>query len=299
MIILPPGSLARKLIAACTLAGMTRAAVYMRLAPDISALVCYRLTQLPPSGHSPRRASDVERTKPPFRADHVGSLIRPDALIKARERRRRSEMPDGRTPEHPAGGDPRRGAPAGGDRSQGRHRRRVQPPLLAPRLHAEVRTTSRLMPSKLTVRFHSAEGDRDNSPPTLQGHRQAGTARRSGGIFVDDFKFLVSIARATPKITHPVADRDAFPRRARGDRRQGLSRHRRRSTTISRGSIARRSPTSRRPAAAICRSTRSTSPISAIPSCAGRSPISARTGNAAEDLRQAAQRYDPGPAART
>ncbi len=26
-----------------------------------------------------------ERTKPPFRADHVGSLIRPDALLKARD----------------------------------------------------------------------------------------------------------------------------------------------------------------------------------------------------------------------
>src|SRR5262245_21942380 len=26
----------------------------------------------------------TERTKPPFRADHVGSLIRPDNLIKAR-----------------------------------------------------------------------------------------------------------------------------------------------------------------------------------------------------------------------
>ena len=38
-----------------------------------------------------------ERTKPPFRADHVGSLIRPDALIKAREqadkkRSRRAEL---------------------------------------------------------------------------------------------------------------------------------------------------------------------------------------------------------------
>jgi 5-methyltetrahydropteroyltriglutamate--homocysteine methyltransferase len=27
----------------------------------------------------------MQRTKPPYRADHVGSLIRPDALIKARE----------------------------------------------------------------------------------------------------------------------------------------------------------------------------------------------------------------------
>ena len=34
-----------------------------------------------------------ERTRPPFRADHVGSLIRPDALIKARERAEKGEMP--------------------------------------------------------------------------------------------------------------------------------------------------------------------------------------------------------------
>ena len=27
----------------------------------------------------------MQRTKPPYRADHVGSLIRPDTLIKARE----------------------------------------------------------------------------------------------------------------------------------------------------------------------------------------------------------------------
>ena len=32
------------------------------------------------------------RTTPPFRADHVGSLLRPDALLSARERFSRAEM---------------------------------------------------------------------------------------------------------------------------------------------------------------------------------------------------------------
>ena len=32
------------------------------------------------------------RTKPPFRADHVGSLIRPDALVKARGAAERNEL---------------------------------------------------------------------------------------------------------------------------------------------------------------------------------------------------------------
>ena len=59
-----------------------------------------------------------------------------------------------------------------------------------------------MIPSKLTVRFHSADGDRLHSPPTMQ---VTGKLARppGGGIFVDDFKFLVSIARATPKITIP------------------------------------------------------------------------------------------------
>jgi 5-methyltetrahydropteroyltriglutamate--homocysteine methyltransferase len=34
----------------------------------------------------------VQRTKPPFRADHVGSLLRPAALKQARERRAKGEM---------------------------------------------------------------------------------------------------------------------------------------------------------------------------------------------------------------
>jgi len=49
-----------------------------------------------------------------------------------------------------------------------------------------------MMPSRLTVRFHSAEGDRLHSPPTMQVTGKL--ARPSGaGIFVDDFKFLVSV----------------------------------------------------------------------------------------------------------
>src|SRR6478736_3671421 len=34
----------------------------------------------------------MQRTKPPFRADHVGSLLRPAALKKAREQRAKGEM---------------------------------------------------------------------------------------------------------------------------------------------------------------------------------------------------------------
>jgi 5-methyltetrahydropteroyltriglutamate--homocysteine methyltransferase len=37
-------------------------------------------------------AADVQRTKPPFRADHVGSLLRPAALKEARAKRERGEI---------------------------------------------------------------------------------------------------------------------------------------------------------------------------------------------------------------
>src|SRR2546430_11847556 len=60
----------------------------------------------------------------------------------------------------------------------------------------------RMTPPKLTVRFHSAEGERLHSPPTMQVTGKLARPN-GGGIFVDDFKFLVSIARVTPKITLP------------------------------------------------------------------------------------------------
>jgi 5-methyltetrahydropteroyltriglutamate--homocysteine methyltransferase len=40
-----------------------------------------------------------KRTKPPFRADHVGSLLRPAALKKAREQRAKGEITPARLKE--------------------------------------------------------------------------------------------------------------------------------------------------------------------------------------------------------
>ena len=57
-----------------------------------------------------------------------------------------------------------------------------------------------LIPSRITVRFHSAAGARDQSPPSLQ---VTGKLKRPGEIFVDDFRFLQSIAQAVPKVTIP------------------------------------------------------------------------------------------------
>jgi 5-methyltetrahydropteroyltriglutamate--homocysteine methyltransferase len=142
-----------------------------------------------------------ERTKPPFRADHVGSLIRPDALIKAREQAEKGEVSGAELQgiQQAAIRDVVRlqediGLKVVTDGEYNRHS-----------WHRDFMlkfTNTKMVPSKLKVRFHTAEGERQNAPPTLQVTGKL--ARPSGGgIFVDDFKFLVSIARATPKLTIP------------------------------------------------------------------------------------------------
>jgi len=77
-----------------------------------------------------------------------------------------------------------------------------------------------LIPSKIAVRFHSAAGTRDQSPPSWQ---ITGKLARPQPIFLDDFRFLASVTRVTPKITIPsptvmhfrggrdAIDRNAYP----------------------------------------------------------------------------------------
>jgi 5-methyltetrahydropteroyltriglutamate--homocysteine methyltransferase len=138
-------------------------------------------------------------TRPPFRAEHVGSLIRPDALIRARQAADRDDI----TPaelvriQHDAIRDIVRLQEDIGLRlvTDGEYNRTFwQRDFLLK--FSNVRQVA----SKLTVRFHSSEGPRDHAPPSLE---ITGKLARPGGIFVDDFKFLRSIARGTPKITIP------------------------------------------------------------------------------------------------
>jgi 5-methyltetrahydropteroyltriglutamate--homocysteine methyltransferase len=142
-----------------------------------------------------------ERTAPPFRADHVGSLIRPDALIEARAAAARGEIATAelaRIQEAAIRDVVRLQADLGlklvtdGEYNRNSWQRdfllkigNVKP-----------------MPSQLTVRFHSAAGTRAHAPPSLQ---VVGKLSRPAGIFVDDFKFLASIAPVgtTAKLTIP------------------------------------------------------------------------------------------------
>jgi 5-methyltetrahydropteroyltriglutamate--homocysteine methyltransferase len=161
----------------------------------------------------------LQRTTPPFRADHVGSLIRPDALIAARAAAERGEIPEPelRRIREDAIRDVVRlqqeigfNVVTDGEFNRGSWQRdfllklaNVQP-----------------IPSKLTVRFHSSAGTRDHSPPSLA---VTGKLGRPNAIFVDDFRFLKSVARAMPKVTIPsptvlhfrggraAIDRKAYP----------------------------------------------------------------------------------------
>ncbi len=161
-----------------------------------------------------------ERTTPPFRADHVGSLIRPDALIAARAAVERNEMqePELRRIREDAIRDVVRlqqeiglSVVTDGEFNRGSWQR----DFLLKFENVE------LIPSKLTVRFHSSAGTRDHSPPSLA---VTGKLERPNAIFVDDFRFLKSVARAaTPKVTIPsptvlhfrggreAIDRKAYP----------------------------------------------------------------------------------------
>jgi len=141
----------------------------------------------------------VERLQPPFRADHVGSLIRPAALIAAREQAEKSEISQAelRRVQQAAIRDVVRLQEGlglklvtdGEFNRQSWHRDFM----------LKIRNV-RMMPSKLTVRFHTAAGERLHSPPTMQ---VTGKLGRPNGIFVEDFRFLASVAQAMPKITLP------------------------------------------------------------------------------------------------
>ena len=140
-----------------------------------------------------------ERTKPPFRADHVGSLIRPDALIAARAAAERKEIDAAelRRIQQDSIREVVRMQESLGLRlaTDGEYNRAGwQRDFLLKFANVE------LIPSRLKVKFHSQAGVREHSPPSME---VVGKLGRPEPIFVDDFKFLASVAKVTPKITIP------------------------------------------------------------------------------------------------
>ena len=184
---------------------------------------------------------------------------------EARERRdlRRSAQ-SGRRPR-----DRKDHQAAGRHRAQGRHRRRIPPRLLELRFSRRAATASK--PISASARSSSRAPNPKPMMLRVIGKLGAFTAHP----MLEHFKFVKAHTRALPKMTIPSPSslhfrygRDAVPARTLSRHERFLPRSRRRPT-------ARRCAPSPMPAAATCSSTRSISPISAIPSCARRWPTAA------------------------
>ncbi|MGE5148107.1 MAG: 5-methyltetrahydropteroyltriglutamate--homocysteine S-methyltransferase [Candidatus Eiseniibacteriota bacterium] len=161
----------------------------------------------------------TEQGATPIRAHHVGSLIRPNELIKARDAFNDKEITEAecRKIQEAAIRDVVKLQEDIGYRivTDGEYNRN--------RWHADFLLkfdNVALIPSKVPVKFHSAQGVREHKPPTMEIRGRLG---RSKPIFLDDFKFLKSVTHETPKVTIPspsilhfrggrdTIDRKAYP----------------------------------------------------------------------------------------
>ena len=140
-----------------------------------------------------------ERSKPPFRADHVGSLIRTQALVDARAKREAGEISAEALKEvqHAAIREVVALQESIGLHSvtDGEYNRGGWHTdfLLS---FANVASA----PSRLPTTFHNEHGDTERRPHMVAVTGKLGRPRP---IFVDDFRFLKSVTHETAKITIP------------------------------------------------------------------------------------------------
>jgi 5-methyltetrahydropteroyltriglutamate--homocysteine methyltransferase len=141
------------------------------------------------------------RTSPPFRADHVGSLLRPPELLEARE-------------AHAAGRLDDDGLKAAEDAAIQDVVRMQEEVGLQSVTDGEFRRASWHMdfiysidgiskaPGNLSVKFHNAEGDIEFTPAALHIDGKLGVSET---IFAEAFEYLQSVAseQQTPKLTIP------------------------------------------------------------------------------------------------
>src|SRR5438270_1419075 len=141
------------------------------------------------------------RTQPPFRADHVRSLLRPPQLLRARE-----EFDQGKIDAEQL-----RSVEDDGIRHVGKMQRDIGPQSAT---DGEFRRSSWHMdfiyqlggieraPGNLKVEFRNEEGQIEFTPAAIH---VGDKVRLDRPIFAEDFKFLESVAgqRTTPKLTSP------------------------------------------------------------------------------------------------
>jgi methionine synthase II (cobalamin-independent) len=158
------------------------------------------------------------RTQPPFRADHVGSFLRPQPLLDARAQHRAGEITRSqlRAVEDAAIRDIVRFQEDLGlsGITDGEFRRTY--------FHIDFLEQLDGVETKggIAIRFHSSHGDVDFAPPVMQ---VTAPVRHVRPIQLDDFNFLKSVTQRTPKVTIPsptmlhfrggrgAISRDAYP----------------------------------------------------------------------------------------
>jgi len=139
------------------------------------------------------------RAAPPFRADHVGSLLRPPELLAARERWKRGELT--REQLKPVEDEAVRGAIRLQEElgfkavTDGEFRRTLW--------HMDFLTSFagvKSVPGKVTAKFHTDAGEFERTPSALA---VTGRLGRPKPIFVDAFKFVRGAAKVMAKLTIP------------------------------------------------------------------------------------------------
>src|SRR3954454_22880069 len=138
------------------------------------------------------------RRKPPFRADHVGSFLRPKALLEAREQNQKGNLSRAelRKIEDAAIRDIVRFQEELGLKgiTDGEFRRTY--------FHVDFLEQLQGVQTRggIPVSFRSAGGKVDFSPPVMQ---VTGPLRHVRPIQLDDFRFLQSVTLQMPKVTIP------------------------------------------------------------------------------------------------
>lgn len=140
----------------------------------------------------------MRRTRPPYRADHVGSLLRPAELLEARKRHGEGQLSDGalREMEDRLIRDVVRLQEDTGLESitDGEFRR----------FFFHIDFLSKLSGVEegggIATRFRKKDGEMDYAPPRLV---VTGKLRHTQGIQREDFEFLQSVTTRTPKVCIP------------------------------------------------------------------------------------------------
>ena len=153
-------------------------------------------------------------TVPPFRADHVGSLLRTPDVLQARD-----DFAQGRI-----SAEDKRRIEDDAIRAVVRMQEDIG---LQGVTDGEYRRASWHMDfiyqiggitkaqDNLKVQFHNEKGDIEFTPAAM---RVTGKLKFDKCIFADDFTFLQSVAKATPEADDSLAEHGSLPRRPGGDR---------------------------------------------------------------------------------